>query len=375
MKALILSGGGARGAYQVGVLKAVADVADELKIEAPFQILTGISAGALNAACLSWGVDRFSKQVAFLETLWSGLTAEQVFHTDVMSMGKIGFKWMGELSLGALTGTSAKSLLNTAPLKGLIDRNMDWGRADSLIASGKLRALALSAMDYRNSNTVTFVDGGEGLPDWERNRRLSHKTKIRTEHVMASSAIPMLFPPIKVGDAYYGDGCVRSHAPISPAIHLGATSTFVIGVRKMGWTSDGARGLRDEKPPSVARVVNMIMNSVLLDGIEVDVERLLKINQFLDKVPTDSLEKLNFRPVDVSWVYPTEDIGYHAHQMASRLPRLVRYMLKGLGPLEDAAEVISYLLFDPGFCKKLIEFGYADGLAKADDIRRFLQAP
>ncbi|MBX3019363.1 MAG: patatin-like phospholipase family protein [Bdellovibrionaceae bacterium] len=374
MKALVLSGGGARGAYQVGVLKAVAEISEELKIEAPFQIITGISAGAINAACLSWGVDRFPKQVRFLESLWSQLTPEQVFHTDIMSMGKIGFKWMGELSLGALTGASGKSLLDTAPLRALIDRNMDWDRVDALVESGHLRALALSAMDYRNSHTVTFVQGGEGLPDWQRNRRYSLKTQIRSEHVMASSAIPLLFPPIKVADAYYGDGCVRSHAPLSPAIHLGASSVFVIGVRKMGWTADSARGQREDKVPSVARVVNMVMNSVLLDGIEVDVERLLKINQFLEKVPTDAIENLNFRPMDVSWVYPTEDIGHHAHHMSSRLPRIIRYLLKGLGPLEDASELISYLLFDPDFCKKLIEFGYADGLAKADDIRRFLKA-
>lgn len=372
MKALVLSGGGARGAYQVGVLKAVAEICDEMKIEAPFQILTGISAGAINAACLSWGVDRFSKQVHILEGLWSQLSADQVFHTDIMSMGKIGFKWMGELSLGALTGAGAKSLLNTAPLRDLIDRNMDWERVDALVDSGKLHALALSAMDYRNSHTTTFVHGGEGIADWQRNRRFSVKTKIRSEHVMASSAIPMLFPPIQVGDAYFGDGCVRSHAPLSPAIHIGATDIFVIGVRKLGWTVDEARGRRDLNPPSVARVVNMVMNSVLLDGIEVDVERLLKINQFLEKVPADAVENLNFRPMGVSWVYPTEDIGYHAHQMSSRLPRIIRYLLKGLGPLEDAAELISYLLFDPEFCRKLIDFGYADGLAKAEDIRAFL---
>lgn len=374
MKALVLSGGGARGAYQVGVLKAIAEISDELKIDAPFQVLTGVSAGAINAACLSWGADQFSKQVRFLESLWSQLSADQVFHTDVMSMGKIGFKWMGELSLGAFTGTSpGRSLLNTAPLRNLIEKNMDFERLDHMIESGKLSALALTALDYRNSNTVTFVQGHPDLPDWQRNRRISEKTKIRTEHVMASSAIPMLFPPVKVGDNYYGDGCVRSIAPLSPAIHLGASHVFVVGVRKMGWTSDEARSKRSDSPPSVARVLNMIMNSVLMDGIEVDVERLMKINQFLDKVPVDARENLNFRPVNAAWVYPSEDLGHHAHLMASRLPRLIRYLLKGLGPLEDAAELISYLLFDPGFCRKLIDFGYVDGMNKAAEIRAFLK--
>lgn len=373
MKALVLSGGGARGAYQVGVLKAVAEMAIELQIESPFQIFTGVSAGAINAACMAWGADQFSKQALFLESLWSDLSAEQVFRTDIATMGKTGFKWVSDLSFGGFAGaTPGRSLLDTTPLRSLIEDNMNYPRLDELISNGKLAALALTALDYPTSNTVTFVHGREDLPHWTRNRRYSEKAKITTDHVMASSAIPLIFPPVQVGGSFFGDGCVRSLAPLSPAIHLGASHVFVIGVRKMGWTSDEARARRGLTSPSVARIMNVIMNSVLLDGIEVDVERLLKINHFLSKVPEQSLENLNFRPVTVEWVYPTEDIGYHAHLMSSRLPRVIRYLLKGLGPLEDAAEIISYLLFDPEFCKKLIAFGYTDGLAKKEEIKKFL---
>lgn len=375
MKALVLSGGGARGAYQVGVLKAIAEVAQELKIESPFQILTGVSAGAINAACLSWGNDHFAKQVDYLEQLWSQVSTDQVFRTDMMSIGKIGFQWMGELSLGGLTGSSpGRALLDTSPLHKLIHSHMNYPRLRELIEGKKLRALALTALDYRTANTVTFVDGDPDLPDWNRDRRYSEKRQISTEHVMASSAIPMLFPPISAAESFFGDGCVRNIAPLSPAIHLGADHVFVIGVRKMGWTTDSARAKKTTSSPSVARVLNVLMNSVLLDGIEVDVDRLLKINQFLEQVPEAARDRITFRHVDVAWVYPTEDIGYLAHQMASRLPRMIRYLLKGLGPLDDASEIISYLLFDPDFCKKLIQFGLADGRAKRDEIARFLRA-
>lgn len=375
MKALVLSGGGARGAYQVGVIKAIAEIARSLQIKAPFQIYTGVSAGAINASCMAWGADQFSNQALYLEKLWSNLTADQVFRTDMLSLGKIGFKWMGELSFGALTGaTAGRSLLDTSPLRSLIDNNMNYERLDDLIHTGELKALVLTALDFKSSNSISFVHGDPQLPDWTRSRRFSRKEKIRGEHIMASSAIPLLFPPVEVGHSYFGDGCVRNIAPMSPAIRLGAKQIFVIGVRKAGWTSDDDRQKKSLSAPSVARVLNVLMNSVLLDGIEADVERLDEMNRFVEKVPPESREQLNFRTIPVEWVYPSEDIGHHANLMSSRLPRLIRYLLKGLGPLDDASELISYLLFDPEFCQKLIHFGYTDGLAKRESIEKFLKA-
>lgn len=373
MRGLILSGGGARGAYQVGVLQAVGEIAREMKIDSPFHIYTGVSAGAINASFLAAGADNFPNQVERLVKLWSGLTAENVFRTDIMSLGKIGFQWMGELSFGGMTGsTPGRSLLDTSPLRKLITDNLELSRTADLIKQKKLRALALTALDYNTSTAFTFVQGEDSCPDWTRSRRRSIKAEITPEHIMGSSAIPLLFPPVEINGSYFGDGCVRNLAPMSPAIHLGASQLFVIGVRRMSVTADEIRGRQSNTPPSVARVLNVLMNSVLLDGIETDVERLARINEFLNRLPEDVLANVNFKKVTSVWIHPSDDIGLLARGLATRLPRLVRYLLKGLGPLDDASEIISYLLFDPTFCSKLIEMGRRDGLNQEKEIRNFL---
>jgi NTE family protein len=373
MKALVLSGGGARGAYQVGVLTAIAEIAQRTKIRTPFKIYTGVSAGAINAAFLATGADEFSLTVGRLSKLWSQLTSEQIFLTDAATLGKIGLQWMGELSFGAIKGTSpSRALLDTQPLWGLLRDNLEFSKIQKHIDEGDLYSVALTALDYRTSTAITFVQGNPQLKMWERTRRHAERTHIKAEHVMASSAIPLLFPPIQMEDRWFGDGCIRNTTPLSAALHMGATDLFVIGVRKQDNSLDDLRLKNTRSNPSVARVMNVLLNSVMLDGVEVDIERLNRINEFLNRVPPEHQDKLNFTRVESVWIHPTEDIGAIASQMASRLPRLIRYLLKGLGPLDDAAEIISYLMFEPEFCTKLIEIGYQDGMKQKDNIEAFL---
>ncbi len=374
MRALILSGGGARGAYQVGVLKALGEICRDLKLKTPFKIFTGVSAGAINASFMAAGADRFYEQTQDLEKLWSGLSMDRVFRTDAMSLSRIGLKWMSELSMGAITGTTAtRSLLDTSPLRGLIESTLDQERIGQMLREGHLHALAITALDYRTSTAVTFVQGDPILTDWHRSRRKSVKSEISAEHIMASSAIPLLFPPVEVEGSYFGDGCVRNLTPLSPAIHLGANKLFTIGVRRISFTADDNRAMKSQGQPSVARVANVILNAVLLDGIETDIERLNRVNDFLKRVPKEHLHNMNFAPIETVWVHPLGDIGELASTMSSRLPRMIRFLLKGLGPLEDASEIISYLLFDSDFCKRLIHMGYEDGLQQAEGIRKFLR--
>jgi NTE family protein len=371
MKALVLSGGGARGAYQVGVLSAVAELAESLKQKSPFKIYTGISAGAINASFCAAGADDLHLTTKNLIQLWSSLSSDQIFKTDAVSLGKIGLKWMGELSLGALSGAEAnRSLLDTEPLSELIRNNCEFSKIDKHIENGFLHSLAITALDYKSSTTITFVQGHEDVNLWQRSRRIAELTEIKTEHVMASSAIPILFPPAQIGERYFGDGCIRNLAPVSPAIHLGAQKILVVGVRKQSTTAYELKA--SLRPPSVARVVNVLLNSVLLDGVEVDIERLERINEFIRRVPDTHHDQLNFKTMDYVFINPSEDIGQIAAELSSRLPRVIRYLLKGLGPLEDASEIMSYLMFENDFTSRLIEIGYEDGMRSKDAILKFL---
>ena len=366
---LVLSGGGARGAYQVGVLSAISEILKKNKIQKRFDIYTGVSAGAINAAWLAAHAQDFHVATRKLNYLWSRIHSEQVFYTDAMNLGKIGLKWVGELSFGGVTGsTPGKALLDTAPLSQLLSSHLDFSKIDQNIDAGHLKALAITAVDYQTSDAITFVQGKDHLPVWNKARRRSERTQIGTNHIMASSAIPMLFPPIQVDDRHFGDGCVRNTHPCGPSIYLGAKKLIIIGVRKLNETADDRRAIAASGPPSVARVVNLILNAVLLDSVELDVERLERVNEFLRRVPAEHRSNLNYKPIDYAWISPSADIGAIAGSKANNLPRVIRYLLKGLGSLQDASEIVSYLLFDPAFCSQLIEIGYEDGIKQTEDI-------
>lgn len=374
-KGLVLSGGGARGAYQVGVLSAIADIAQACGIHEAFNIYTGVSAGAINASFLAAGADNFSGTAKDLVDLWSQLQSEQVFYSDIGSIGKIGFNWVKSVSVGGMTSaTPGQALLDTAPLHQLLKDRLPFTKIQNNIDNGSLKALAITAMDYQASTAITFVQGEDSLPDWQKSRRKSEKTKIESEHVMASSAIPLLFPPIGVDDRYFGDGCVRNTAPCSPSIYLGSQKILVIGVRRSTQTVYESLVMRNSKAPSVGRVLNVLLNSVMLDGVELDVERLNRINSLIDEIPPAVHSNLPYKKVDVVWISPSADIGEIAAQKHMKLPHIIRYMLKGLGSIQETSEIVSYLLFDPSFCTQLIEIGYEDGMRQKEEIQKFLEA-
>jgi NTE family protein len=373
MKAFVLSGGGARGAYQVGVLKFIGDLAREHQIANPAGIYSGVSAGAINAAVMASSAHDFPSGADQLVQLWSSLTSEQVFRTDIVSMGKIGLQWMGDLSFGGFANlsTDGRALLDTDPLADLLKRNLVLNQIQANIDSNQLQALAITALDYQTSESITFVQGQENTPIWDKYRKRSERTKIEVDHILASSAIPLLFPPRPVNKRHFGDGCVRNLTPLGPAVYMGATDLLVIGVRMQREVSP-APNTSLTKAPSVARVASVLLNSILLDNIESDVQRLKSINEFLRRVPEQYQSNLNFHPVRSLFISPSEDIGAIAAEMSSRLPRVIRYMLKGLGPLNEASEIISYLLFEKEFTSRLIEMGYRDGMSRKIEILKFL---
>lgn len=369
---LVLSGGGARGAYQAGVVKAIATIARDAKISRPLPILTGVSAGAVNAAFLAAKADDFMKATEDLAAMWSRITADQVFRTDVLAAGRSGLRLLTDTMMGAFYKKKlARSLLDTSPLNSFLEEKIPFQRIDRNIGAGLIESLAVTATNYMNAMSVTFVHGQPDTPMWTRSRRMSQIAKIKKEHVMASSAIPLFFPPIKIGKDHFGDGCLRNNAPLSPAIHLGANRLIVVSVRR---PDNRVRTISTERDiePTFARVLGVILNALLLDSIETDMERLSRVNNTISYVPMKQRSDLHLREIDFLWLRPSQDIGQLAGDLFHRLPQVIRYLVSGLGSSREAAELTSYLLFDPDFCGQLVHLGFEDTMAMKDKIEEFL---
>lgn len=365
--ALILSGGGARGAYQVGVLKGLAEILPEKK-QSPFQILSGVSAGAINCSKLASEIEHFSNAVEKLVYLWSQLSTENVFKTDFLSLNKFSLGLFGEKKLN--------SILETGPLRDLIIKNCDFSKITKNLDSKIIESVIITANNYELNSAISFVQTRKSAPVWKESRRQASLTELNADHIMASAAIPMLFPPIKIGKHYFGDGCVRNSTPCSPSIRMGAERLFVIGVREQLNADTSARlihaaNTNSEKAPSMIKILNTLLNAVLLDSVEQDVMRIQRINEMTHLV--DSKKKLSagLKDIPALCIAPSQDIGELARSHAHRLPRLLRMTISAFGSLDDASEILSYLLFEPYFCNQLIEMGYQDAMNSKVEIRNF----
>jgi NTE family protein len=372
--ALVLSGGGARGAYQVGVLSVLSELGVLGDACRPIDVLVGSSAGAINAAMLAGHAGRAADGVAALERLWGSIEAKDVFRTDLRSLGGIGARWVRDLSFGGmLRRVAPKSLLDTAPLRGFLDRHIQFERIGESIERGALRALAIPATNLYTADGVVFVDGRSDVPLWHRGRWSVERTRIGVDHLMASSAIPIFFPSVEIEGRHFGDGCIRNTAPLSPAINLGAQRILTIGVRQSGRPPEAAQARR-RAPPTVAQIAGVLLDAVMLDAIEVDVEHSQRVNQSVVSCGTGALHD-PYRQIDVLWLSPSREFASIAAEYVERVPRIVNYLMRGLGPEEATGELASYLLFDSAFCARLIELGRQDAESRADEIRRFCEAP
>ncbi len=363
--ALVLSGGGARGAYQVGVLRGLADLG---VLRSGFDVLVGSSAGAINAAALAAYADAFEDGLARLERVWREIHPHDVFRTDPLSLGRIGARWAWDLSFGGVTGrVQANALLDTSPLHALLDARVSFARIAANVRSGALRALALVATDLGSSNGVVFLQAPPGTPTWTRRRWRIERARVDARHLMASSAIPIFFPPVEIDGVHFGDGSIRNTAPLSPAINLGADRIVAIGVS--GPSVPGRR--RRRTPPTVAQIAGVLLDAVMLDAIEVDVEHSERVNASLLHCAGTRDAGQPFRLVDVLWLRPSRRVRELAGEFAHRVPRALRYLMRGLGSDPSVAELTSYLLFDAGFCGRLIDLGRADVRAEQARIKRF----
>ncbi|MCK6423646.1 MAG: patatin-like phospholipase family protein [Burkholderiaceae bacterium] len=386
---LLLTGGGARAAYQAGVLQALLRIARDSGVPAdrplPFQVLAGTSAGAINAAGLACGADRFDHAAASLVEVWAGFHVEQVYRADSLAVIRSGAPWVTMMSFGwalaRFRRLRPRSLLDNSPLEALLHRLMRFDRLPALMAAGHLRALAVTASSYTTGQHVTFYESTEALQPWSRSQRLALRCSIGVRHLLASAAIPFVFPAMPIdmseGREWFGDGSMRQAAPISPAIHLGAERVLVIGAGRMH--EPPGRHVMAEGYPSVAEIAGHALSNIFLDALAVDVERLERINATLALLPPEARARTPLRPVQALVIAPSQRLDDLAAAHIDSLPLTIRTLLRSVGVsghgATGGAALASYLLFEPGYTRALIALGEADTLARREEVQRFFGWP
>ena len=372
-KALVLPGAGARGAYQVGVLKAIATILPK-DAHNPFAVLSGTSAGAINAAVLAGRAAHYERAIADMEQVWANFKAHEVYRTDNLTMFKSSVHWLAALVFGGLGVRNPSSLLDNAPLRDLLRRNVRFSGVAKAIERGHLEALAVTASAYASARSVTFFQAGDSILPWSRVRRVGRAARIGVEHLMASAAVPFVFPPVQIGGEYYGDGSMRHRAPLSSAIHLGADRILVIGVRDEHPDPEPASSGHPEFP-TFAHLAGYMLDTLFMDGLFTDLERLARINRILEQTEGGHLtgRLAGLRPIHTLVVVPKDDIRAVAARHAQELPRGVRLLLQGLGAMNRGGmQLVGHLLFESGFTRELIAMGFRDALAMEEELRAFL---
>ena len=371
--ALVLPGGGARGAFQVGVLKAIGELMPA-RAGNPFSVISGTSAGAINSVVLASKARHYNIAVNELERVWSHFRSKHVFRTDSWTMFKSSLHWMGAIIFGGLVVGAPHSLLDNSPLRSLLSRNIRFPRVQTSIDNGYLDAVAVTAASYGSAQSKTFFQAALGKQEWARTRRVGIRQELHLDHLMASIAVPMIFPPVNINGEYFGDGAMRQATPLSPAIHLGADRILVIGVRDE--TADPAADpSRPQQFPNLAQIAGYMLDTLFMDGLYSDLERMTRINQLIDSVEplkrTGTLIKM--RPIDTMVIVPSQDLRAIAHKHRKELPLPLRALLRGVGgrnPSEN--RLLSFLLFEQGYTQELIDLGYQDAMAVKDQLCAFV---
>jgi NTE family protein len=369
---LVLTGGGARAAYQVGVVKAVRDVLGNPK-QNPFAILCGTSAGAINASTLAVHADDFTHAVGTLLEVWENMHCHHIYRTDAWHIMRSGARWLAAMML--VSRENPISLLDNTPLARMLERHLPFERIQGHIDSGALYAVCVTASGYSSGQSVSFFQGGSGLEGWERNQRIGAAVTLKLEYLLASAALPFIFPAVKVHREYFGDGSMRQIAPVSPALHLGADRVLIVGT---GRQAADANRARSTVYPSLAQIAGHALNSIFLDSLAVDIERLERINRTVKLIPPERLgdSGIGLRPVKVLFITPSQPIERIAARFLHELPATVRFILKPTGALNrSGSNLASYLLFEESFCRALIDLGYQDTISREAEVREFFRLP
>lgn len=373
---LILPGGGARAAYQVGVLRALADLLPARAVN-PFPVITGTSAGAVNATAIAVHADRFRVAVGNLERVWRNFQVGQVFRADTLSMLRSGLHWVLALLSGGWLLPPPRSLFDNAPLRELLGNQFDFEGIHRALAAGHLDALAISAAGYVSARSVSFYQCRVGCDPWQRMRRAGEPTSLSLNHLMASIAVPFLFPPVRLGEEFYGDGSMREANPFSSAIHLGAHRLLVIGTRNDTLVAPPVPPVY----PSFGQIFGYMLDSLFTDGLYSDLERLTQLNQLVDRAgplisPSGGPglgEGMQLKRIDMMVLLPSRDLSEIARYHVSSLPRTLRTLLRAMGAMNaGGGQLMSYLLFQHSYTRELIALGYMDAMNRSEELVAFL---
>jgi NTE family protein len=365
--ALVLPGGGARSAYQVGVLKALASWCPP-GTPLPFRLLCGTSAGAVLVAVLATYAPRFRQGASALDRVWRGFHVDQVFRSDTSAMLRSGAQVLLALLSAGWLVPPPRSLFDNAPLRRLLEWRVNFARIRQALDAGLLDALAVTATSFATGESVSFIDSARPVRGWERPGQRGVNAVLGLDHLMASAAIPFLFPPVRMMDAHFGDGAMRQVTPLAPAIRLGADRILVIGVRERGRARLGAAVTG---PPSFGQVFGFMLETLFMEGLDADLERLRRTNELLDDIPGAC--QLGLRRIESLVMHPQSDLSAAAAAHAGEMPRSVRSLLRTMGAASEmGGQLTSYLLFEAGYTAELIDMGYGDAQARRDEICAFL---